>query len=608
MQTNQDTPSIDSDVIVSSRLGPEHEHESVSHTSDIPGTRKPRMRASLACEACRFRHMKCDAIKPKCSRCQFEKKQCIYGTSRRGGKRKLDADAGSSGQSGSESMGLVATSNSSGINKPFNDSLPMAASNTAESEATIISQAGRSEPETSTQALDLYFENFHCAHPFILPRFYLESRIQSGGACLHHLVPVMEFVGSIYEPDWNSEAFRQVAHDTLSHLDDLPENGFTIQALLLFAIALHCSDEYNTADHFLDQALDMALSLQMNLQDFATRNGEGSRILEESWRRTYWTLFLMDGLFAVINHRTTHRLQKVISSVDLPCEDKEYHTGQIPSPRSIQDYDNREFELDDVVFSSLSYLIDVGRIISNILGVNRRIKSSDDPCFLSADAQTTNWLLHLPEGKTSVIGEQHTLDEPLFLAHLLYNTEKLLLHRLHSQLRYSPIEMESACTPPYAQHGAMSSRWAANHTAKSLEAIEAVGRLLSVSSLHIRHSPIFICALALVTMSQVSACNNVLENGSQKYMAYREQIRLSLGVLRGHEQRWETAKRSVREVKRVARHLLSIPSSTQEPLFSTTLMSQDTASGYDPMTYVMGDSILDFGPGEFDFGDFGATL
>lgn len=46
----------------------------------------------------------------------------------------------------------------------------------------------------------------------------------------------------------------------------------------------------------------MALEMDMNPQEFATQYGEGNAVLEESWRRTYWILFIKDQHFAIVRN------------------------------------------------------------------------------------------------------------------------------------------------------------------------------------------------------------------------------------------------------------------------------------------------------------------
>ena len=52
-----------------------------------PGSARPRPVALLACTHCRYKHLKCDANFPTCSRCRLDKRDCQYLQSKRGLKR-----------------------------------------------------------------------------------------------------------------------------------------------------------------------------------------------------------------------------------------------------------------------------------------------------------------------------------------------------------------------------------------------------------------------------------------------------------------------------------------------------------------------------------------
>lgn len=107
----------------------------------------------------------------------------------------------------------------------------------------------------------------------------------------------MQYIGSLYAPDLPSAEFRAIA---LSQLDlpSLPPNGFSVQTLLLLAIAIHAEDERGQARVILDRNICMALEIGMNHRAFAGL--ERDPILAESWRRTYWGLYVLDGVFSGI--------------------------------------------------------------------------------------------------------------------------------------------------------------------------------------------------------------------------------------------------------------------------------------------------------------------
>jgi hypothetical protein len=295
---------------------------------EFPVAPKSRPRASLACIPCRSRHLKCDA-KAICSRCELDNRPCIYTKSRRGGKRRqttLEVPEASPDISISHPSSAAMRTPSSHRNTGSSGHI----SNRSISGMTPEIQWGTNSqssglPETE-KLLDLYYDNFHDAHPIAPPRWNLDMRRQSDQGSVQHLVNVLEYIGSIYDANGESEHLRQVAHSSFAY-GIPPSNGFSVQALLLFATALHCSDAYEEADSVLNNAIDIALNIQMHSQEFAEANGGKDPVLEESWRRTFWMMFLLDGLFAAITHRPTHRLQNLVVDVDLPCEDSEYESG-----------------------------------------------------------------------------------------------------------------------------------------------------------------------------------------------------------------------------------------------------------------------------------------
>lgn len=56
-------------------------------SASSPGSARRRPVALLACTHCRYKHLKCDAKLPTCSRCRLDKRDCQYLQSKRGHKR-----------------------------------------------------------------------------------------------------------------------------------------------------------------------------------------------------------------------------------------------------------------------------------------------------------------------------------------------------------------------------------------------------------------------------------------------------------------------------------------------------------------------------------------
>ena len=94
----------------------------------------------------------------------------------------------------------------------------------------------------------------------------------------------------------------------------------------------------------------------------------------------------------------------------------------IPQPRTLGEYNAREFAVDELTFSSFAYLIDLGHIIGVILALGTEPGDPFDPEIISADTSLMNWALYLPKKKQLVVEDLGKVDEILFQAHILCNT------------------------------------------------------------------------------------------------------------------------------------------------------------------------------------------
>lgn len=294
-------------------------------------------RVSLACITCRNRHTKCDARLPICSQCRETGRSCKYTPSRRGRGRRSETRKqhmtdGGQFETDIPRRGVDYQSRSGsdgdlcGFTVNRSPSLTPSQVNVHRASLTVYS-----EPDQPTKFLDLYYAYFHDAHPIVLPRQFLNRRLEVNKASLQHLLPVMEFIGSLFAANPSKEIQRVRAESILSS-DNLPVTGFTVQALLIFAIAVHASNQFVRAREILDRGIQIALEINMQSKSFATANAQGCSVLEESWRRTWWFLYVTDGIFAGIRHCLTFSLFNIETDVDLPCEEVDYHSGVCPTP------------------------------------------------------------------------------------------------------------------------------------------------------------------------------------------------------------------------------------------------------------------------------------
>ena len=109
-------------------------------------------------------------------------------------------------------------------------------------------------------------------------------------------------------------------------------------------------------------------------------------------------------------------MHTVEANVELPCEESEYD-GIIPRPRTLSEYDRRDFEDEEQIFSSFTYMIDICRISGSLLGLGSLREKNIELAIANADAMLINWKLHLPREKQGVVDKHEEVDEMLFQAH-----------------------------------------------------------------------------------------------------------------------------------------------------------------------------------------------
>jgi hypothetical protein len=136
----------------------------------------------------------------------------------------------------------------------------------------------------------------------------------------------MRYIGSHYYPDARfKEEFQPAAYTVLS--DSTPRDGFKVQGLLLLAILEHAHGQEENAQLNMRVAIDLALELGMNRSSFACVSSKGSSVLAESWRRTFWELYVVEGLLAAMRDQTSFHLFSQKTDVRLPCVEELYNSA-----------------------------------------------------------------------------------------------------------------------------------------------------------------------------------------------------------------------------------------------------------------------------------------
>jgi len=171
-----------------------------------------------------------------------------------------------------------------------------------------------------------YYKNFHSLHPFSLPLHHLVKLCDNPSSSFNFaaIAPVMRLIGNLYE---NSEWSNPLQTEIESLISEVPTSDpIQVQCRLLYSMALFWSTNTIKAKEEIDTATSVAVELGMHKREFVDAY-TGDVVLMESWRRTWWMLYIVDAYYAGTLGTMNLKAFHVEATVDLPCEEDEYESG-----------------------------------------------------------------------------------------------------------------------------------------------------------------------------------------------------------------------------------------------------------------------------------------
>lgn len=406
-------------------------------------------------------------------------------------------------------------------------------------------QPAMSQPSASHEEehfVNLYYSHFHPTHPILVPRSRYNTQ-----AYPKLLALVVQFIGSQYAPTFASDTRRDAADAALA--DNQDRSVFVVQSLLLYAIALHARAERGKAVTTLAKASDLAIQLGLNHDEFASRHGGQDALLEESFRRTWWELFVCDGYFAAIHRQTGFRCNTVELTASLPCDESMYFDGmRRPLPVTLEQLDGRFFMDQEPQFSSACYRIEAIRVLARVIAVARAGENRPDN-VQAVDNAIAAWRFHLPNAKAGIIDRFGEVDQMIFQAHAFIHSASILLHFPRSELSLTlPSATDIAC----AEHLTQASPTSAQH---AIKAISASKEMSDLAALPVdKHSPLFVCGLVFGCIVQLSACSAHSHNCLPQH---RDRIALITGVLKCMGRNWAISRDVLRHLNRISNELFN---------------------------------------------------
>ncbi|KAF2127909.1 hypothetical protein P153DRAFT_43742 [Dothidotthia symphoricarpi CBS 119687] len=544
---------------------PPSDSSRTNSTSGQTSSQKEPLRASVAvaCVPCRSRHLKCDGG-VRCSRCKADGVECTYIKSRRGwkGKRKGKPDeAGATLAVHDVPVQEVPTSSghlsspevsySSSLSSPINGHhlihtvTPPVQLNL--NGIARVNRFGHVGPETATQAFYHYFYN---SHPFCLPEPRLAEVFKRRLAPLLELA--IQFLGSSYIPAVPTDMYKE-ALDRQINSGNYPRDGYSVQALLLFSIGLHAHNEVPRAAQIFATAQTLTLELRLNCMEYAIIHGENDSQIQESWRRTWWSMFTVNGMMCAVNPGVQFRLKDVATDVPLPCENHQYFSGYIPYPNTLEDYDDSAFLPTIPVFSSFAYLIDAIRILGKVFECAGLDSHFEYHAVDVVDQYLCNWRLHLPTSKLDIVNNDGVVDEVLFQAHMVNSGSTIMLHRPRSNLGFGRVEGVNICVQP--GQVLLPTQTREIHTAKCLTSAENIAALIRLPGALLNHTPFFTCVVVMASVVHLSYWSFLVPDGQDDIV--KQSIRLDVGTLQQYSNTWPIASVVLGQVRGVAHTLFN---------------------------------------------------
>ncbi|KAH8709893.1 hypothetical protein HC256_009800 [Beauveria bassiana] len=574
---------------------------------------------SGACLECRQRHLKCDGRRP-CKRCVDSESNCIFVPSRRGQRTHTRGCSQSiAAQEAVSSPGIKRSQQDAGFlasdcrrKSSFRSATPpalgslVAWSKSAPRPASAGPRQYRPHPAVSFErCISSYYYHFHPSHPLVLPQKHLLPRVKE--EAVQPLLAVMHWVGSKYiAPEMDQQPLLDIARLSVDEAQTKRANGFTVQALTVLLVALDGTGYPQQAVELLTRTKQMALSLGMNYSQFITESKTRSGVLDESWRRTWWELYVLDGMFAGAHRATTFSLFDVPTDVGLPCEEDDYETDQIPEPCSLQDLSDRDLSIKRCDFSSFSYRVlsvqNLGKVMQN-----HEAAEVDATVHAQLEVLLSSWRHNLPASKRDSLRRDGRPDEMMFQAHMLNHTTSILLHQSRAQLDLAPAQAIDACAPPAAaasttpeSDGCAAAAAAAHHPRVSLHArhvataANEIGKLMTHRTPLTLHTHFFICAVVLASIVQLSAWSSGDGGGGgddDDDAVVREQVRLCIGALRQMSSVWGLATKALGQVREVAGHVHFVRTqSRQMEQFLVDVTEEDMMSMFAADTLTLADT------------------
>lgn len=504
---------------------------------------QPRSRpAPLACYSCRRKHLKCDGASPVCSRCSYVGAICTYVPSRRGRSARIRKSYPSNPAQQATPPHIEASSEGNLVQ----DNPAVASASSAANTCNPFTSA-----ETS-HLVSLYYSRFHRSHPMLVPSAHFSAQQYPD-----YLVLAVCLVGHHFASHRPSTSLIRTAASLAESSHGADHVHHQIQTLILCAlITSSASKQSSLADNYITKAAQLAWASNLHCLDTNIAHDAARSIEQESLRRTWWELYIVDAVLALLRHRPPSFPSASSSSQPLmPCPEIHYETGKLGGENLAHaDFENRVLMQTPPEFSSYSYRIHAAVIIRRVCPL--LVGGDLDPDELeAADQAIAAWNLDSPKASFASCDSGGEVDHMLLQAHLLVQVATLFLHVPRTNLPLSaPRAMDVTCLGG----GNQGTETCGLHIIKSVAASKEICDLATIPWLQDSHTPLLICGFVLGCAVQLAVASSRSGTNSPKLIQQcRHRVVLLLSALKYLGATWPLAQDALSRFQPVASAVFS---------------------------------------------------
>ncbi|CAJ0551557.1 Ff.00g114870.m01.CDS01 [Fusarium sp. VM40] len=341
-----------------------------------------------------------------------------------------------------------------------------------------------------------------------------------------------------------------------------------VQALIILSILAHSTGEARLSRELLEEAARSSFQIHLDKKEFSNAiQGARRNTVQESARRTWWQLFVLDTLLASLQTGGVLVIKNNHPEVLLPGEDDIFTdmSGGLAND-SIQDLKDRFLFGQERTYSSFTYLVEACLILRDTLTQVRSPDRVSPGAHQAVDSRLALWFNSLPAEKREVVRYDGSTDETMFLAHLVAHCAGIYLNLPYSRLT-SPMThvLRLVCRAPGPD---TTSPPGTLHTFKLLHAARGITELAGLPVPVLAHTPFFICFVVLSSVVHVGACF-ALEASIKE--SHRHHLTLNLSVLDKMASVWVLASLSKDNIRQAAQDVLSVRQSMDSILDVTEI-------------------------------------